>query len=203
MHTKLFSFYEEFGATARAKNEALATRAAFVTGVMEQSYRLWLTLLTTEVTEAVRAAQELSTCKTPSDVAEVQQAWLTASSTRAITSLQGTVEIANFLIKNLQDTLGTASAMVPTLPNFTSPLAPHPVPALLEWTPPNLAPPPPAVLAEAVLAMVVPTEVVPAAEVPVTIAPPVVATAHPEPGQNKASARKGGHGRKNHVPSKL
>jgi hypothetical protein len=109
--SNIFSFYEEIGATARAKNEALTARAMFVSGVMEQSYRLWLTLLTTEMTEAVHAAQELSSCTSPIEVAEVQRAWLHASSARAITSLQGTIEISNFLIKNIQETL-TATAPI-------------------------------------------------------------------------------------------
>ncbi len=116
MHANYFSFFEEMNATARAKNEALAARAAFVTGVMEQGYRLWLTLLTTEVTEAVRAAQDLAICKSPEDVMQVQQAWFQASSARAVTSLQGTIEIANFLVKNLQDTMTT---LAPNMANFT------------------------------------------------------------------------------------
>ena len=159
MYSNLFNFYQEFGATARAKNEALTARATFITGVMEQGYRLWLTLLTTEVTEAVRAAQELTACKTPGDVAEVQAAWFQASSARAITSLQGTVEIANFLIKNLQDSMvavapgvnpGVTSGIgMPRVPNVSLPpptavaiAAPAVVPVAVA-APPVPEPPPP------------------------------------------------------------
>jgi len=163
MHSNFFKFYEEMGATARAKNEALAARAAFVTGVMEQGYRLWLTLLTTEVSEAVKAAQDLSTCTNPNEVAEVQRAWFQASSARAITSLQGTIEIANFLVKNLQETMATlpaaaaaAAAALPAggpTPSLAAPApalgapAPAPTPALAAPAPAPLqvAPPQPVV----------------------------------------------------------
>ncbi|MEI7610445.1 MAG: phasin family protein, partial [Rhodospirillaceae bacterium] len=124
MHGHYFSFFEEMNATARAKNEALAARAAFVTGVMEQGYRLWLTLLTTEVTEAVKAAQDLSICKSPDEVVEVQRVWFQASSARAITSLQGTIEIANFLVKNLQDTMTSFSPTPASLSPFAALAAP-------------------------------------------------------------------------------
>ena len=147
MYSSLFSFYEEFGATARAKNEALAARAAFVSGVMEQSYRLWLTLLTTEVTEAVRAAQELSTCKNPAEVADVQRAWFQTSSARAITSLQGTIEIANFLIRNLQDTMNSVpTGLTPSIDSHPAPAMPTPVPVAVTVAvpPPAAAPAPPA-----------------------------------------------------------
>jgi len=162
MYSGLFSFYEEFGATARAKNEALAARAAFVSGVMEQSYRLWLTLLTTEVTEAVRAAQDLSVCKNPAEVAEVQRAWFQASSARAITSLQGTIEISNFLIRNLQDTMNA-------MPAGTAAVT---------------ANPPPVVAAPVVAAPAVP------APAPIAAAPPVIAaapTAAPAPAPTPAA----------------
>ena len=132
MHANYFTYFEEMNATARAKNEALTARAAFVTGVMEQGYRLWLTLLTTEVTEAVKAAQDLSICKSPDDVMHVQQAWFQASSARAITSLQGTIEIANFLVKNLQDNMGAMGSLAPSqaaLSPFAALAAPAAAPA--------------------------------------------------------------------------
>ena len=128
MHGNYFSFFEEMNATARAKNEALAARAMFVSGVMEQGYRLWLTLLTTEVTEAVKAAQDLSTCKSPEDVVEVQRVWFQASSARAITSLQGTIEIANFLVKNLQDTMTSFTPNTAAMTPFAALAAPPPPP---------------------------------------------------------------------------
>ena len=193
MHSSLFSFYEEFGATARAKNEALAARAAFVSGVMEQSYRLWLTLLTTEVTEAMHAAQDLSVCKNPAEVADVQRAWFQASSARAITSLQGTVEIANFLIRNLQDTVtALPTSLVPSVgelaapaPAVTAPLAPAQIAAPIPT--PSL-PPPATVLAEPAVAEAVVAESVVAEAVvaeSVAVAPvaagPVAVPASPDP----------------------
>ncbi|MEI6556899.1 MAG: phasin family protein [Rhodospirillaceae bacterium] len=151
MHGNYFSFFEELNATATAKNQALAARSMFVTGVMEQGYRLWLTLLTTEVTEAMRAAQDLTICKSPEEVVEVQRAWFQSSSARAITSLQGTIEIANFLVKNLQDTMaGYAPKDLPAAPYAALAAPPPKAPALtpaIPAPPPRVAiapPPPPA-----------------------------------------------------------
>ena len=143
MHANYFTYFEEMNATARAKNEALTARAAFVTGVMEQGYRLWLTLLTTEVTEAVKAAQDLSICKSPDDVMQVQQAWFQASSARAITSLQGTIEIANFLVKNLQDNMGSLAPSQAVLSPFAALAAPAAAPAQAQIAAPKPAAPAP------------------------------------------------------------
>ncbi|MEI8393417.1 MAG: phasin family protein [Rhodospirillaceae bacterium] len=145
MYSNIFSIYEQVGATTRAKNETLMARAAFVTGVVEQGYRLWLTLLTTEIGEAVQAAKELSTCTSPNDVAELQRAYFTQASTRAITSLQGTIDIANFLVKNLQDNMAAATPGAITVPSVA--------PATLQVTAPAPIAAAPAVAAPAVAAI--------------------------------------------------
>ncbi len=171
MHGNYFSFFEEMNATARAKNEALASRAIFVNGVMEQGYRLWLTLLTTEVTEAIKAAQDLTTCKSPEDVMQVQKAWFHASSARAVTSLQGTIEIANYLVKNLQDTMSSLAPDPAALSPFAALAAPAPAPI------PAPAPPPAPVAIAAPVIEAPAIVAVPVVAAPVIATPAVPATA--------------------------
>lgn len=151
MYSKFFEMFQDMSSASMAKTEALQARAVFVNGVLQQSYRLWLTLLTTEVTEAVRAARELSQCRSPADIAEVQRAWFMASSSRAVASLQGVVEIANFLIGDLNKAMATMGEPLaqPTAAPAPAPVALPPPPpriALPESTPVAAvsAPPPPA-----------------------------------------------------------
>lgn len=113
MYEKLFTLYTDMGSVASARSDALTARASFVSGVMQQTYQLWMALLTTEVTEAVKAAQELAACRTPGEVNDVQREWVTASFTRAITSLQGTVAIANLLIGELSTVMAVVQASQP------------------------------------------------------------------------------------------
>ncbi len=176
MYSNLLDVYQNIGETTRAKTEAVAVRAAFLTGVMEQGYRLWLTLLSTEMNEAVRAAQDLAVCKTPVEVAEVQSAWLQASSARAITSLQGTIEITNFLIRNLQDS-ATSNAVAPA----AKAAAPAAKPTLA-------IAPAPVVLAAVAPAPVAHPAAKPAAAVPLAPIAPTVSISAPAPAAVAAPA---------------
>jgi hypothetical protein len=185
MKSTIISVCEDLGATARARSEALAARGLFISGVMQQSYRLWLILLSTEFSEALKAAQDLATCKTPAEVAEVQAAWFQAMNARAISSLQGSLEIANFLIRNLQDDL--TSFATPTL-LATPSVTPRALPALT--VPLALAAPvvievasAPVVIEVASAPVVIEVASAPAAGAPEPVEPPpvVAAPAIPEP----------------------
>ena len=176
MKSTIISVCEDLGATARARSEALAARGLFISGVMQQSYRLWLILLSTEFSEALKAAQDLATCKTPAEVAEVQAAWFQAMNARAISSLQGSLEIANFLIRNLQDDL--TSFATPTL-LATPSVTPRALPALTV----PLALAAPVVIEVASAPVVIEVASAPAAGAPEPVEPPpvVAAPAIPEP----------------------
>ncbi len=189
MNSNIIGIYEDLGATARARTEAIAAQGLFVSGVMEQGYRLWMTLVSTEVTEAMRVAQELSSCKTPVEIAEIQTRWLQATSARAITSLQGTIEIANFLISNLQG--GLAAVAPPTVSGapkvlsapraLAAPVVAAPAPAPVVAAPVVAAPAPAPVVAAPAVAAPAPAPVVAApavaAPAPVVAAPAVAAPA--------------------------
>ena len=164
MNSNIIGIYEDLGATARARTEAIAAQGLFVSGVMEQGYRLWMTLVSTEVTEAMRVAQELTSCKTPVEVAEIQTRWLQATSARAITSLQGTIEIAHFLISNLQS--GLASAVAPPTVSVVPKVLSAPTPVVA--APVDVAPAPTPVVAAPVGVAPAPAPVVAA---PVGVAP--------------------------------
>lgn len=193
MYEKLFTLYQDMGSVASARSEALSARASFVSGVMQQTYQLWLTLMTTEVTEAVKAAQELSACRTPAEVNDVQREWVAASFTRAITSLQGTVSIANLLIKELSTAMALVQVAQPINAAAASARAAValPPPALPATTTP--APTTPAVVpvvktAPVAVASVAaaPADGVPADGVPVAVAPAAVAPNRAEsPGAGK------------------
>ena len=174
MNSNIIGIYEDLGATARARTEAIAAQGLFVSGVMEQGYRLWMTLVSTEVTEAMRVAQELSSCKTPVEIAEIQTRWLQATSARAITSLQGTIEIANFLISNLQG--GLAAVAPPTVSGAPKVLsAPRALVAPVVAAPVVVAPAPAPVVAAPVVAAPAPAPVVAAPAVAAPAPAPVVA----------------------------
>ena len=176
MNSNIIGIYEDLGATARARTEAIAAQGLFVSGVMEQGYRLWMTLVSTEVNEAMRVAQEFSSCKTPAEVAEIQTRWLQATSARAITSLQGTIEIANFLISNLQINVAAAVAP-PTITGAQKGLrAPKALAAPTAAAPKALAAP----VAPTAAALAAPLPVVPVAPppvVPVAVVVPIVVPA--------------------------
>ncbi len=188
MQSNIIGIYEDLNATARAKSEAIAAQGVFVSGVMEQGYRLWLTLLSTEVNEAMRVAQEMSACKTPAEIIEIQALWLQATSARAITSLQGTIEIANFLISNLQTNVtaiatppavSTTPTVLPAPPiALPSPTVPAPVAVVASVAPVSATPAVPIVTEAAVApAPTAPAPAAPAPAAPV-VTPKVSGKAH-------------------------
>lgn len=123
MSANFFGLFAQAGVLARTNAETAAARSARVAGIVQDGYRQWFEGVTASVGDTARLVQELGKARSPSDLAELQRAWLQAAQVRAAENVKTFVDLSQRLAAEVA--VPVAAPVVPA-PAASAPVAPAP-----------------------------------------------------------------------------
>ncbi|CAK0761587.1 hypothetical protein CCP2SC5_290024 [Azospirillaceae bacterium] len=120
MYSTLMGLYSNMDQISKLSPEDVTARSARASAVVQKGYQLWLNFVTEGMNDAAKAVKELSSCRSPVEASQIQQAWVEVFSTRAVVSLNVMMELTTQLVAELTPPVMSAN-QPPALPALEPP----------------------------------------------------------------------------------